>query len=204
MPNSTFFNLPEGKQQIIINAARKEFSRVPLPDALIANIVKEAEISRGSFYQYFEDKEDAFFYILNSYAKEKQQKFLMTLKNAHGDLFYTMEVMFHEILKELQMSENRRFFGNALMNMNHKVESSFSKMIYQNGLDKNLNVVSQLIDMDKLNVSNDKELYYAIQIIKTITFQNLSEKFAKDLSIEEAINNYRTQMNLIKKGLEKD
>ena len=35
----------------------------------IKNIVEEAEIARGSFYQYFESKEDLLKYILNSKAK---------------------------------------------------------------------------------------------------------------------------------------
>ena len=35
----------------------------------IKNIFEEAEIARGSFYQYFESKEDLLKYILNSKAK---------------------------------------------------------------------------------------------------------------------------------------
>ena len=58
MPKQTFFHLPEEKKKRLLEAARVEFSRVPLKDSSIANIVKIAEIPRGSFYQYFESKED--------------------------------------------------------------------------------------------------------------------------------------------------
>jgi AcrR family transcriptional regulator len=57
MPKPTFFNLSTDKKENLIQAARREFSRAPLHEALISNIVKSAEISRGSFYQYFDDKE---------------------------------------------------------------------------------------------------------------------------------------------------
>ena len=48
----------------IIKAAQKEFERVPIEEVSIKNIVENAEIARGSFYQYFESKEDLLrFYI---------------------------------------------------------------------------------------------------------------------------------------------
>ena len=69
MPKDTFLNLSEDKKNKIINAAKKEFARVPIEEASIKNIVEEAEIARGSFYQYFESKEDLLKYILNSKDK---------------------------------------------------------------------------------------------------------------------------------------
>ena len=69
MPKDTFLNLSEDKKNKIINAAKKEFARVPIDEASIKNFVEEAEIARGSFYQYFESKEDLLKYILNSKAK---------------------------------------------------------------------------------------------------------------------------------------
>ena len=69
MTKDTFLNLSEDKKNKIINAAKKEFARVPIEEASIKNIVEEAEIARGSFYQYFESKEDLLKYILNSKAK---------------------------------------------------------------------------------------------------------------------------------------
>ena len=69
MPKDTFLNLSEDKKNKIINAAKKEFARVPIEEASIKNIGEEAEIARGSFYQYFESKEDLLKYILNSKAK---------------------------------------------------------------------------------------------------------------------------------------
>ena len=58
MAKQTFINLSEEKKKTITLAAKKEFSRVPLKDALVSNIVKDAAIPRGSFYQYFDNLED--------------------------------------------------------------------------------------------------------------------------------------------------
>ncbi|MDN6397966.1 MAG: TetR/AcrR family transcriptional regulator, partial [Alkalibacterium sp.] len=50
MPTQTFFNLSEEKRERLIAGAMKEFSAKPLNEASISNIVKNSEISRGSFY----------------------------------------------------------------------------------------------------------------------------------------------------------
>ena len=44
MPTRTFLNLPKEKRLRVLRAAKKEFSRVPLEKAVIANIVKDADI----------------------------------------------------------------------------------------------------------------------------------------------------------------
>ena len=46
MPRETFFNLTQLKRDKVISAAIKEFSRVPVDEASIENIISEAEIPR--------------------------------------------------------------------------------------------------------------------------------------------------------------
>ncbi|WP_434509771.1 TetR/AcrR family transcriptional regulator [Desulfitobacterium sp. AusDCA] len=78
MPKETFNNLSEDKKQKIFNAAVREFSTKRFSEASINQIVKAAGIPRGSFYQYFKDKEDIFLYVFNAILKEKQE----VLRNA--------------------------------------------------------------------------------------------------------------------------
>ena len=71
LPTDTFFNLSEDKKEKIFDAAVKEFSAKRLSEASINNIVKEADIPRGSFYQYFSGKEDIYEYMMGEIAKEQ-------------------------------------------------------------------------------------------------------------------------------------
>lgn len=52
MPKATFFRLPKAKQQRLMDAAYQEFARAPFNEASISNIIKQAGIPRGSYYQY--------------------------------------------------------------------------------------------------------------------------------------------------------
>lgn len=56
MPKSTFYNLNNDKKEKIKKAIRNEFSKNSFSKASISNIIEEAKIPRGSFYQYLKIK----------------------------------------------------------------------------------------------------------------------------------------------------
>ena len=69
MPTNTFYNLPKEKQDKVLEAAKEEFFRAKDGNVLVKNIVISAGIPRGSFYQYFESKEDLIDFISNNERK---------------------------------------------------------------------------------------------------------------------------------------
>ena len=75
MPKQTFLNLPEEKRRIIVDAATEEFAEYGLENASTNRIVANSGISKGSFYQYFEDKRDVFMYLLAVLEREKLEYF---------------------------------------------------------------------------------------------------------------------------------
>lgn len=198
MPKVTFFNLPENKKKTLIDAARKEFSRVPLSKASIANIVKLAGIPRGSFYQYFEDKEDAFFYLLEQLVKELNDHSMSILQKNDGDLFETMIEFYKFIIQE---EEHYTFLKNTFLNMNHQVEDIFSKSFSDHVEQGEYPVFGSTINRSQLNISDENDLHHVMKIISAVTFHNFIEKFSKDLSYEEAVYQYEKEIQLLKKGL---
>ncbi|MEG4457512.1 MAG: TetR/AcrR family transcriptional regulator [Microcoleus sp.] len=71
MPTQTFFNLPEAKRQTIVKLAIAQFASHDYKIASISNIVKQAKIAKGSFYQYFEDKKDLYLYLVDLAHQQK-------------------------------------------------------------------------------------------------------------------------------------
>ena len=86
MPKDTFIKLSQEKKDKIINAAKREFTRANLREASIKNIVEEAGIARGSFYQYFESKEDLLQYLLKEHVEEMDKNVLKTIKETKSFL----------------------------------------------------------------------------------------------------------------------
>ena len=203
MPKQTIMKLPIDKKETLINAAMKEFSRVPLFEASISNIVKEARIPRGSFYQYFEDKEDLYYFLLDENSQRLNKRFISILKKQNGDLMETFIESYEMMLINLQSIESRQFFRNAFLNMNYKSENTLTPEVNKEQLNTRVAVVVALVDQDKLNITDEIELIHVLKIMKAITFQNLIQVFAKDLSIDESLRNYTLEVNLLKKGLSK-
>ena len=73
MPKATFFNLPEEKRRTIERLAVEEFAENDYHQASISRLVDRAGIAKGSFYQYFEDKEELFQYLLGLAAEQKAE-----------------------------------------------------------------------------------------------------------------------------------
>ena len=89
MPKETFLKLSNEKQQKVLDAAKKEFARVPIENVSIKNIVEDADIARGSFYQYFESKEDLLVYLLKEKAEHKQ--IFINIKSSDESIFDLMK-----------------------------------------------------------------------------------------------------------------
>ena len=72
MPTERFMRLPKEKIEAIRAAAAKEFMRVAPEEVSINRIVHDADISRGSFYTYFEDKQDLLKWLICNQAEQRR------------------------------------------------------------------------------------------------------------------------------------
>ncbi|PIH58776.1 TetR/AcrR family transcriptional regulator [Paenibacillus sp. LK1] len=203
MPKKTFFHLSKDKQDTLIQCAKREFSRVPLHEASIANIIKDAGISRGSFYQYFEEKEDLYYYLLNQSSQKNSDRFIAALKEKNGDVFEAFIDSFQFMIQNHTNQEHKNFFRNAFLNMNYKTEKTFTKNIYEENRDNHLLPIIGLMNTETLNIQGERELQHILKIIIAVTFDNLIQVFVKDLTYEEASKNYGEQMELLKRGFKK-
>ncbi len=84
---NTFSNLPAEKQAVIVAAAVQEFACQGYQKASINTIVKTARIAKGSFYQYFHNKEALFVFIFDRFTELVKKTVKQTQANQQGDFF---------------------------------------------------------------------------------------------------------------------
>lgn len=70
MVTKTFDNLKAIKQKQVYDALVEEFTTYALVDAQVARIIKRADISRGSFYTYFTDLNDAYKWVFSQVMRD--------------------------------------------------------------------------------------------------------------------------------------
>lgn len=127
MPSKTFLNLPEEKRQKLLKAATDEFSNTSFFDASINKIINNANISRGSFYMYFEGKEELFEYILDSYSSNLIEIVKKELINSNGDLRESFINLYDELLIRISKIKYKIFFRNVFLFLNLKREKIENK-----------------------------------------------------------------------------
>lgn len=94
MPKQTFFNLTEEKQKQIVDAAISEFSQSSFNEVKISDIISRAKIPRSSFYDYFEDKQDLYKYIVLMIREEKMKYLDPVFAKHYNGLFEKLRMLF--------------------------------------------------------------------------------------------------------------
>lgn len=87
MPKSTFFNLSTEKQRRIIEGAKNAFSKKHYNEVTVDSIVEYSNIPKGSFYQYFLNKDDLFKYIFQNLGTDKSNELIDEIEKASDKTF---------------------------------------------------------------------------------------------------------------------
>ncbi|WP_068368055.1 TetR/AcrR family transcriptional regulator [Aedoeadaptatus coxii] len=125
MPRSTFFSLKAEKRERIEKALVSEFENRTLGDAKVKHVVERLGISRGSFYQYFHNMQDAYFYILDLKLRFIHEGFF-TLYRAEPQNIESVLEKYGVFLREsLYAPEHYPLFRNRFMAWNSELEMAW-------------------------------------------------------------------------------
>ena len=193
MPTTTYFNLSSQKRQRIEDAVKKEFARVPLIDMSVKNIVNDASIARGSFYQYFETREDLINYMLGKEFNKESENFLKILQESNKDIFKATYEYLVQILDK--QKNNSSYYINIFQYLNEtKIQPL--KMI-------DIDNISEYVNFKLLRISSKEEIYAAVRVIATLTFSKKMEILNGNISKEEGLKQYAQELEVIKRGIVK-
>lgn len=113
MPSSTFENLSEEKRAQILNTALIEFAANDYLNASITNLVRILGIAKGSIYQYFSNKRDLYYYLIEL-ADNLHQDYLSRVKLLPEDNFFKW---FREVqFASLEFERNHPKYAQLLKN----------------------------------------------------------------------------------------
>ena len=90
MPTERFKRLPEEKIEAIRRAGIQEFTRTSLESASINQIIQKADISRGSFYTYFESKYYLLRWLISDRVREHNDFYVRDMEENGGDIWQTL------------------------------------------------------------------------------------------------------------------
>ena len=198
MPKETFLKLSNEKQQKVLDAAKKEFARVPIENVSIKNIVEDADIARGSFYQYFESKEDLLVYLLKEKAEQVSNKVKEKFQETDGDLFETYIFLYDMAIENFMKKEDEDLYKQIFINIKSSDESIFDLM--KNTKPKDVIKYCDLLNTKSLKIENQQDFMVICEMLNAITRKSIIKNF-KGVSKEECRSTFLKEIEYLKYGI---
>lgn len=176
MPKETFINLKPHKKEKLMQAMTKELSIHTFEHLSIANIVRDAEIPRGSFYQYFEDKEDLYQYYFSHIASLKMDYF--------KDIFMSSTMTFFERIATL-------FKQGLVFKKKYPELVEVAKKMYESDYYKDLLIKggweNKVVDTYEVWIKQDQQLGIIRETIDSKMLSELINEMTTRISLDSFI-----------------
>ena len=200
MIKPTFYNLSDDKRKRVLQAILEEFADTDSEKISINRIIKRANISRGSFYQYFDDKVDLVEVLFRTLVDMNIKDAYRALSESDGDIF-ALYNSFLEILFRLSKDE---FYNNIMRNLCRSMYSTDSLIAEYvqtrcRGFDE-LNQLAQCVNRSKLRFSTDEEMVALHQIFVAILRDCANRLYVLDVSAAVLKSDFDRKIEIIKYG----
>lgn len=204
MPTERFYRLPREKAELIRQAAIKEFKRVRPEEASINRIIQDADISRGSFYTYFADKNELLDWVVQDTVKDVQRFYVKTFFENGGDIWdlfdkgicYMIELFDRDGLSELFKNLMNSSMANEIFHLNPNknddvkhCDDQFIMWLYRKR------------DIDKCPLENVDEFRDLVGMNMVCLLIGVKCYFQDGQTMEEVLLGFRRRMNLVRFGV---
>lgn len=200
MPTESFYKLESTKRKKIVDAMKKEFSRVPFHEASVNRIVEEAGISKGSFWVYFKSKEEAIEYLVQIHLEKERKKSKEIFLKNNGNLFQSYIEIYDYFAKckitKMEKALRANIFKNLLLNE--------EKCVPQEPGDNLINATKNIVDIRNLDIIDDDDLINIMKILNYIMHVNLLDTITKKTTSEQARARFIREVEILKKGISKE
>lgn len=201
MIKATFCNLPEGKKQRVLNAIIKEFASADNDKVSINRIIKDANISRGSFYQYFDDKLDLVEVVIRYFIDLSIEDVHRAVAVSDGDIFYTFECVFDVIASFAEDEEKKSVIKMLLCNAratNNLISDYMVKRF--KGIDSLLKT-NKSFSNKGYAFSQMEDMRYLQQILISVLKDEMLKFYLYDSELSAVKARYLRKLYIIKQGV---
>lgn len=200
MIKKTFYNLPEEKRKRIVDAIIKEFACSPTEKVSINRIIKVADISRGSFYQYFDDKVDLVEILIKSFVDVTLENTYKVLKSAGGDIFFTYEKLLEIIAEFANDKEKKNVLKNLIRSFraNDSLISEYLLNRFEGFME--YNDITKHYYRDNLKFKSDKDVECLSQILSQVLKNALFDYYVIGQEYEKVKTDFLRKLEIIKAG----
>lgn len=195
MPKKTFLNLPETRQAEIRTILLTIFYEKPVSQVKVSEIVDALQMSRGIFYKYFEDLNDAYDYLIHYYAGQIHGEIIEYMTRQEGDFFQGIEAF---LLLYVDLDhDSSRYRQLVLLAQNSYLFS------YRPEADHGVAAWEELLVKNDFQMTDSNEqisfLYFSMKLV----IDSLTDMLANNWGEEELLKDFRFKTRWLLEGIKK-
>lgn len=203
MIKSTFYNLSEVKRKRVTEAIMDEFASSENDKISINRIIEKARISRGSFYQYFDDKIDLVEVAINTLIAPVLEDLPEVIEKSEGDIFTVYKNIFDKFVRISVDERSARVFRNLIYMS--KCSGSLAA-VYLESRYKGFEPVHEIpgkVDGGRYRFQSEEDMLRLQQILNAVTKMSIKELYVYDVAPEKVRESFSRKLEIIRLGAEK-
>ncbi|MDD7306726.1 MAG: TetR family transcriptional regulator [Peptoniphilaceae bacterium] len=189
MPKETFYNIDNEKQERIKKVLKEEFEKKTFDQVSIKSIAEKLNIPRGSFYQYFESLEDAYFTVLARETSDIHYEFMKLLKKNSFDFTKALLEYGNFLSDNLFKKETYNLYKNWYLGFSENLEKKFREFKDKY---KDYKDFGQMEDIDR------DLILFVKAVVHNIIYRNFYEQWDRNKFVKV----YMKNVEWITKGIE--
>ena len=197
MPKSTFLNLPNEKKQRLIEILLENFSARHISQVKVADIVEDMAMSRGAFYKYFEDLEDAYTYKIQYYSIQIHRDILKYISQNKQDFFQGIE----NYLAWCSELEQKSSYWQAIRFLTRSDDFTNHQRTKPSAESGRLKEWFKLLKANGFHITSEEEAISFLYFVMDLVINSLTDYIANDWTTDELLQDYRYKVKWLQKGL---
>lgn len=197
MPKSTFLNLPNEKKQRLIEILLENFSARHISQVKIADIVEDMAMSRGAFYKYFEDLEDAYTYTIQYYSIQIHRDILKYISQNKQDFFQGIE----NYLAWCSELEQKSSYWQAIRFLTRSDDFTNHQRTKPSAESGRLKEWFKLLKANGFHITSEEEAISFLYFVMDLVINSLTDYIANDWTTDELLQDYRYKVKWLQRGL---
>lgn len=206
MPTQRFYRLSEDKQRVIYEAARKEFARVPYEKVSINQIVKNADISRGSFYTYFKDKDDAMKYVMEENYTQMRSVCEDALESNGGEYLGMLKTLFEYFVEKMQTTKEVMVIVENIFRREENddfpqcIEHFLGAGTEKDGVSVHRNWIVDKMNCNKMRVQSPEEVHSMMALGESALYSSLRQYYLHPENAQSIRESFEMKLDIISHG----
>lgn len=189
MPKQTYFNLSDEKRKKVYEALLRSFKEKPVNDVTVKEIVLDLNIPRGSFYQYFDSINEAYFYVLEQELIEIHESFLNSVRENGMNIVAALDIFGGFIADEIFEEKNYMLYRNRYLSLDVELEKQWKSYRKKN----------TKYAQDMISVAEKEKTAFIGAVIHSL----IQRLFAESWDRRSFLEHYGLYINWIKRGIAK-